>query len=407
MKKYLPYIITGVVITAVILLVFTGNNSRRQQVDQRVTLRKQDKLPYGTYVAYRSLKYLFPEAVVESDRSEPGLWDSLSAYENKQALIIITGQFNADEREMKKLLAFIEKGNDVFVSARTMSWSASEMIGCRINTSENYFDDDIKKTDSLHLFLNKPPYDKKTGYEYPGKVLDATFADTDESSTEVLGVDEKGEPNFIRLRAGNGNMYVHLAPLAFSNYFILHQDNMAYFEKLISVLSPSTKRVVWDEYFLNKKFLEKSREKKSWFSVFSQYPALKAALLTAILTLLLYVLLGMRRKQRYIPVVAKPRNDSLDFVRTIGRLYFDKGDHKNLSRKMSAYFLEHVRNKFKMATNILDDEFVRNLQYKSGVPESHIREIVTFIQYAEDAGAITDRELSDFHTGLESFYKIT
>lgn len=407
MKKYLPYIITGVVITAVILLVFTGNNSRKHQVDQRVTLRKQDKVPYGTYVAYQTMKYLFPEAVVQSDRSEPGFWDSLSTHEDRQALIIITGQFNADETEMKKLLAFIEKGNDVFVSARTMSWSASDMIGCRINTADNFIDDDKKKTDSLHLFLNKPPYDKKTGYEYPGKALDATFADTDESSTEVLGVDEKGKPNFIRLRAGNGNLFIHLAPLAFSNYFILHHDNMAYFEKLMSVLSPATKRVVWDEYFLNKKFLEKNREKKSWFSVFSQYPGLKAALLTAILTLLLYVLLGMRRKQRYIPVVAKPRNDSLDFVRTIGRLYFDKGDHKNLSRKMSAYFLEHVRNKFKVATNMLDDEFVRNLQYKSGVPESHIREIVTFIQYAEDAGAITDKELSDFHKGLESFYKIT
>ena len=74
---------------------------------------------------------------------------------------------------------------------------------------------------------------------------------------------------------------------------------------------------------------------------------------------------------------------------------------------MSAYFLEHVRNKFKVATNILDDEFVSNLQNKSGVPESHIREIVTFIQYAEDAGAITDKELSDFHKGLESFYSNT
>ena len=74
---------------------------------------------------------------------------------------------------------------------------------------------------------------------------------------------------------------------------------------------------------------------------------------------------------------------------------------------MSAYFLEHVRNKFKVPTNILDDDFVRNLQYKSGVPESQIREILTFIKYAEDAGTITDRELSDFHKGLESFYTIT
>ena len=62
----------------------------------------------------------------------------------------------------------------------------------------------------------------------------------------------------------------------------------------------------------------KDEKKKSWISVLFSYPALKAALLTAIFTLLLYVLLGMRRKQRYIPVLTKPKNDSLDFVKTIG-----------------------------------------------------------------------------------------
>ena len=73
-----------------------------------------------------------------------------------------------------------------------------------------------------------------------------------------------------------------------------------------------------------------------------------AALLTAIFALLLYVVLEMRRKQRTIPVMTKPKNDSLEFVKTIGRLYHDKGDHKNLCRKMSAYFLEHVRNRYKL-----------------------------------------------------------
>ena len=68
----------------------------------------------------------------------------------------------------------------------------------------------------------------------------------------------------------------------------------------------------------------------------------------------------MRRKQRYIPVVAKPKNDSLDFVKTIGRLYYDKGDHKNLSRKMGAFFLEHVRSRYKLPTGTLNEEFINN-----------------------------------------------
>ena len=146
---------------------------------------------------------------------------------------------------------------------------------------------------------------------------------------------------------------------------------------------------------------------RNWLSVLFRYPALKAALLTAIFTLLLFVLLEMRRKQRYIPVISKPRNDSLDFVKTIGRLYYDKGDHKNLCRKMAAYFLEHVRNRYKLATGTLDDEFVQHLRFKSDVPEPEIRSIVSFIKYLDDVPVINYKELSEFHKQLESFYKKT
>ena len=136
-----------------------------------------------------------------------------------------------------------------------------------------------------------------------------------------------------------------------------------------------------------------------------RYPGLKAALLTAIFTLLLFVLLGMRRRQRYIPVMTKPKNDSLDFVKTIGRLYYDRGDHKNLCRKMAAYFLEHVRNRYKLPTGTLDENFISQLRFKSGADEPEIRGIVSFIKYIDDAPAINNNDLTDFHKQLESFYK--
>src|SRR6185503_10139397 len=96
----------------------------------------------------------------------------------------------------------------------------------------------------------------------------------------------------------------------------------------------------------------------------------------------------MRRKQRIIPVMTRPRNDSMDFVKTIGRLYYDKGDHKNLSRKMAAYFLEYVRNRYKLTTVSLDEEFIKNLQFKTNCEEHEIRSIVSFIKYLDEAPVI-------------------
>ncbi len=95
----------------------------------------------------------------------------------------------------------------------------------------------------------------------------------------------------------------------------------------------------------------------------------------------------------------------MDFVKTIGRLYYDKGDHKNLCRKMAAYFLEHVRNRYKLPTGTLDENFISQLRFKTGADEQEIRGIVAFIKYLDDAPVIKTEALSDFHKQLESFYK--
>jgi hypothetical protein len=227
-----------------------------------------------------------------------------------------------------------------------------------------------------------------------------------------LGVNAKGRPDFIRLRAGKGNLYLHLAPMAFTNYFLLHGNNIDYYEKVMSVISPTVKKVVWDEYYLNKRSdYDDRRDKKNWFTVLMKEKngngdhSFRAAFWLLIVLLAIYVLQEMRRKQRIIPLMTKPKNESMEFVKTIGRLYFDRGDHKNLARKMSAYFLEHVRSKYKLLTGTLDEEFVRNLRYKSGAEEHEVREIVGFIKYVDDAPAISEKELVHFHHQLELFYK--
>jgi len=309
---------------------------------------------------------------------------------------------------MKKIIEFVDAGNDVFISARYISAAADKILGCSSSSYSlaSFTDDEME--DSMQILLSHPPFENKMIYYYPGKKFNSYFDAIDTARTDVAGYTEKQRPDFIHLRAGKGNLYVHLEPLAFSNYFLLHKNNISYYENAMSLISKGVKKVVWDEYYLNKRsYNDSNNEKKSWLSVLFRYPALKAALLTALFTLLLYVLLEMRRKQRIIPVIAKQRNDSLDFVRTIGRLYYDKGDHMNLCRKMGAYFLDHVRNQYKLSTVELDENFIKNLKYKSGHDEAEIRGIVSFIKYLDDAQAISHEQLTNFHRQLETFYNKT
>lgn len=409
MKKAVPYLILSVVMIGLIALFLTGREPKKQW-DDRVTLRRGDKIPFGTWVAFESLPSQFPNAAVYTSRRKPGTWTSVSAAESGQLFISITPRFMADEYEMEKLLDFAERGNDVFVSTRVVSGSVERMLECGVENviSPSFLGEENQMTagrgDSLGLVLLHPPFSRRTTYHYPGMSYDATFSRVLRRVTDEIGTNGAGRTNFIHLRAGKGNFYLHLAPIAFSNYFLLHKQNLAYYEKALSVISPDTRKILWDEYYLNRRESGQSEKKKSWVGVLFRYPGLKAALITALITLVMFLLLEMRRRQRHIPVITKPRNDSLDFVKTIGRLYYDKGDHRNLCRKMSGYFLEFVRNRYKLATGTLDDSFVRNLQFKSGVSMELVREIVNRINQWDSAPDISPAEVANFHKLLESFY---
>jgi hypothetical protein len=407
LKKNLSYILIGLVIAAIIFLLFTGNNASNRIFDERMTFRKRDKIPYGTFVAYENLKNIFPKAAITSDKQEPGDWDSLSAYGKQQALVIVSPYFNAEEEEMHSLVEFIKRGNDVFISTMKVSYPVEKVVKCDIYYPVN-MDGGWKgnEDDSLTVSVDIPANQHPQEFSYPGKRYDFWFYKYDSLTTTVLGYNENGKPNFIKLSAGKGHLFLQLAPMTFSNYFLLHKDNITYYEKALSAISPNTTRVVWDEYFLKKGQQGNGNNKNSWLSVFLQHPGLRWGLITALLALLLYVLMEMRRKQRPVPVIHKPKNDSLDFVKTIGRLYHDKGDHINLCRKMAGYFLEHVRTRYKLSTTELGEEFVQALHFKTGMDEEPIREIVSFIMRLNTAAAVSDQQLVSFHKQLESFYKI-
>ncbi len=409
MKKTNLYIILIFVAVAVIALVITGSG-RKKKLDERLSFRKNDKIPYGTWVAFRSLSGMFPSAAIVTNRREPGLWEEISADSSQQFFMAVTPRFMPEEYEMRQLIRFVENGNDVFISTREISDAAATLLNCAINDKDipYYFESNTlvtQKDDSLSLRLSKPYFNTTRNFAYPGRKYDAAFTRVNEQTVYKLGYDGEGALNFVQFQAGKGHLYLHLAPLAFGNYFLLHRQNMEYYEQVMSLIPPDVKKIVWDEYFMYKRNQEQERNKKSWLKVLSKYPGLKAALITAFLTLLLYLLLEMRRKQRIIPVVAKPKNDSLDFVKTIGRLYYDKSDHKNLCRKMGTYFLEHVRNRYKLPTGNLDEAFIQQLQFKTGAAEKEIRGIVSFIKYVEDSPAVTAADVSAFHQQLESFYK--
>ena len=132
--------------------------------------------------------------------------------------------------------------------------------------------------------------------------------------------------------------------------------------------------------------------------------ALRWAYYITIFVILLFVLIEGKRRQRIIPVIKPLGNTTLEFVNVVSRLYFQKQDHRNMTRKKIVFFLEHVRTRYQLATNKLDDAFAISLSHKSGYPLEKTKYLIWKIQQIDIAGNITADDLLKINGDIEDFY---
>ena len=131
----------------------------------------------------------------------------------------------------------------------------------------------------------------------------------------------------------------------------------------------------------------------------------RAAFWLVLLLFLLIYLFESKRRQRIIPVSKPNKNSSLDFVKTVGRLYYQYHDNKNLGQKMTAHLFDHIRTRYNLSTTVLDENFVNQLAYKSGYDKEKVHQMVYRAKMINDFPEISDHDLSEFHKQTEAFYK--
>lgn len=385
---------------ASILVTLMSCNEQNNTPSQRVTLWRKDKLPYGTYVAYESLPYLFPNAEISVNRKDIA---SLSQKEGKKALIFIGHYADADPSEVNALLNFVGEGNHVFISA--LYFTDTLLRALNVRWSGRLFS--VSEKDSLRLSVYQPVTNDSLSYAYPGFALDAWVDSLDSKYATVLGRDEKGRPDLIKFRyKGGGTLFLHFAPMAFTNYFLLHKNNKSYYDNVLSYIPDNVNEVIWDESF-------RYNRRKSFstlnYILNSKNPAGQSSLPWALwLLLLLFILIYFfesKRRQRIVPVIAPVRNTSLDFVTTIGRLYYQRRDNQNLASKMITHFQDYIRTKYNIPVHLSDPEFVGRLSYRTSIDKDFLQALVNDLLHAQQGGSISDAALLIINQKLDEFYK--
>jgi hypothetical protein len=294
----------------------------------------------------------------------------------------------------------VYSGNHLFISSFMIDQKLLDTLKLKTSFYNGLFND----KDSLTVSIKDPVDKEESTFTYPGRACDNFFAAYDTTYTAILGSNADGKPDFIRLRYENGgSIFIHLAPLAFSNFFLLHKQNKAYYDKALSYLPANTKILRWNDSF---RYNSPKGNFSAWQYIFNQRSLTFAFLILLLLLLLLYVF-ESRRKQRMIPIIPPLKNSSLDFVKTIGRLYYQRRDNKNLAYKMVAHFLDHTRSRYNMRTSLMDEEFEKRLAYKSGYNIEGIKDLVYYMKWVQDEPTVADETLYVLHNKLENFYSAT
>src|SRR5690606_451441 len=228
----------------------------KKKTNWNVNLSRKSKNPYGSYLAFESLKYFFPEAKIIP--LSPGfrynsILSLISERKEEKTLFLALGlDFYLSQSELHHLISFIEKGNEVLVFARALDEKTERYIHHSIQ--KNGLEEiplsgqNTGKVNIEALSLKKLPQ----RYGYPGKSLQAYFspqknpelsdpansADSGskrapflKSRPEALGF-VKDKPDILRFKIGKGHLTLHAAPLVMSNYFLLQQENYLYLQNL-------------------------------------------------------------------------------------------------------------------------------------------------------------------------------
>lgn len=366
---------------------------------------KRSKKPFGTYTAFTMLQNKYSETGVET-LTKPFYENWMYNLGSRNGLyVVISRRMLMSDRDREALLQFVDNGNHVFISAEYIDDQLLDTLGidAQYFTVSSMFQTKMDTAGPMHFTTvsalredTKAP--KKYGFFY--YPLDAHFLRPDSIGAVTLGVNEEDAPNYISLIHGKGRFFFHLNPEAFSNYFLLQNENKGYMEDVFSFMSAQRRAVYWDDYYRIGKL---PNENFSSFAVFLKYPMLKWALLLGMALMILYISFASKRRQRSVPIKPVNSNASKSFVETIGRLYLQKKDNPNIVHKMTTYFLEYIRTHYYLNTAHLNQEFFSSLSRKSGVHEMEVKQFFQFIQQLQESHKVSDEELLEYNNRIQQF----
>lgn len=380
----------GIFFLIVLALTFLEANEP-EPLNMNVSYSGKDKIPLGTFAFFESWKNT---REIKEINQPP--FEFLAKEEPPEGIYFFLNDYVVfDKNELNKVLDWVSRGNTVFVSAGYIGKNLLDTLNLEARTDLS--NTDFKSRPGLKLRNNQ----KNFRLNFDIEAL--TFTKTDSLEHNILGTavfsdepsDEK--PNFIQTSFGKGQILVHSTPEAFSNYFLLQEENYQYAEDVLAYLDPN-KDLLWDNYY---------KSGKSFYSSPLYYllgnKPLKWAYYFVLLATVLYLIFQGKRRQRPIPIVKTLQNKTYDYTRNISNLYLEQNRYREMTLKKIELFLDYIRSQYRLSTQELNSDFEEKLTAKSGNTEKETKELFSKIRQLKAQENISREEFLHLTRAIASF----
>ncbi|MHA6280715.1 DUF4350 domain-containing protein [Salinimicrobium sp. CAU 1759] len=386
----------------VLLLVFLTwvEANEPQEINWSPSYSALDKIPLGTRVLFENLE----EQELDLQEVNTPPFEFLQDTTVTGTYFFLNNQLAIDQNELKRIFAWVAKGNTAFFIAENFSENLLDTLDLKMETlvPKNGISSkpllnlaDPRLANSRPFLFDKETYQNVFVFpdSLPKKVLGVTQLQQDSAAINAPKI------NFLSDTVGKGMVYLHSTPKAFSNYFLLQENNAQYAEKVLAYV-PAQKTLFWDHYYKTGKTFHTSP-----LFVILNNKALKWAYYFVIIGSILFIIFEGKRKQRSIPVVEPLRNQTLDFTRTIAGLYLDRKDYKGIATKKIALFLDHVRSHYRISTHEPDPYFFDRLAGMSGNDTEEVKSLWQLMDQIKKQHSVTKEELLELNRAILAFKK--
>ncbi|MEM7551385.1 MAG: hypothetical protein AAF363_17015 [Bacteroidota bacterium] len=378
----------------VFLLVFAGYVLLKlfapKPNDWTVTFYKKDKNPYGGFILSERLYDLFNNNhVIFSDETLPELEELYK--EDDHSILVLSSNFSVSETDSLAIRSILDQGSSIFIGAEYIRGNFLDTLG--IFTERFLSLEDFLNTEDSVLIRG---IDSSEFY-YPAKSANYYFSEYSKSMYEPLAFNEEGYPVLLSCRneESGASLFLCSIPLIFTNYGLLEDENHRLASSFLSNLPYSG--ITWTQYYQLGR-----NESSTPFRYLLSQPPLKYALFLVVSSLFMIVIFESKRKQRPIPVYEQLRNTSLEFIKVIGNLYFEKRENRDLALKRISLFKELLKNKY-FVSNTPDQDSVLKIAYKSDLDRDFVISVFSRINQIESGKSVDDNALKALVLDLDQF----